>query len=498
MNMKRKMVLAAACVLLASGVLAGRVGHPEIHAQQRTVVVGTNAEYAPFEYLDSDGNLTGFDYELLEAIAAAEDLKLVWRDMPFDSLVGSMEAGDIQMIAAGIGPTKERARSVDFSDVYYTGSQSIISREEERVQDFRALSGMKVAVLEGSQSDLIVSGETADYGVVENAKVTRFKNVASAVMELKNGGADAVLIDTVMAEIYCKQTDGIVSFAVPGTEEDTVFCIAKGNRELCGRINSGLAKVKANGLYNELYEKYFGGDTESGAGSLNPAEDMGVIGTLKFLFVEENRWKYYVKGLEVTVIVSLLSVLLGILIGLAVALVRLGADRKGRETLASRLMNIYVDVIRGTPSVLQLMIVYFAVFHSRLGYVAAVVSFGINSGAYVSEVIRGGIKAVDRGQTEAGRSLGLGYRDTMRFVIIPQAVKNILPAMGNEFIQLIKETSILGYVGIMDLTKASSYVYSRTYQMFIPLAAAGVMYYLIVKILSIWMSRFERRLRESD
>ena len=167
MNMKRKMVLAAACVLLASGVLAGRVGHPEIHAQQRTVVVGTNAEYAPFEYLDSDGNLTGFDYELLEAIAAAEDLKLVWRDMPFDSLVGSMEAGDIQMIAAGIGPTKERARSVDFSDVYYTGSQSIISREEERVQDFRALSGMKVAVLEGSQSDLIVSGETADYGVVE-------------------------------------------------------------------------------------------------------------------------------------------------------------------------------------------------------------------------------------------------------------------------------------------------------------------------------------------
>ena len=414
MNMKRKMVLAAACVLLASGVLAGRVGHPEIHAQQRTVVVGTNAEYAPFEYLDSDGNLTGFDYELLEAIAAAEDLKLVWRDMPFDSLVGSMEAGDIQMIAAGIGPTKERARSVDFSDVYYTGSQSIISREEERVQDFRALSGMKVAVLEGSQSDLIVSGETADYGVVENAKVTRFKNVASAVMELKNGGADAVLIDTVMAEIYCKQTDGIVSFAVPGTEEDTVFCIAKGNRELCGRINSGLAKVKANGLYDELYEKYFGGDTESGAGSLNPAEDMGVIGTLKFLFVEENRWKYYVKGLEVTVIVSLLSVLLGILIGLAVALVRLGADRKGRETLASRLMNIYVDVIRGTPSVLQLMIVYFAVFHSRLGYVAAVVSFGINSGAYVSEVIRGGIKAVVRGQTEAGRSLGLGYRDTMQ------------------------------------------------------------------------------------
>ena len=188
----------------------------------------------------------------------------------------------------------------------------------------------------------------------------------------------------------------------------------------------------------------------------------------------------------------------GILIGLVVALVRLGAAKKGRRTVLSTIADVYVDVIRGTPSVLQLMIIYFAVFHSRLGYVAAVVSFGINSGAYVSEVIRGGILSVDKGQSEAGRSLGLGYKDTMRFIIIPQAVKTILPAMGNEFIQLIKETSILGYVGIMDLTKAASYVSSRTYQMFIPLIVAGIMYYLIVKCLSILLRRFERRLRESD
>ena len=144
------------------------------------------------------------------------------------------------------------------------------------------------------------------------------------------------------------------------------------------------------------------------------------------------------------------------------------------------------------------MIIYFAVFHSRLGYVAAVVSFGINSGAYVSEVIRGGILAVDQGQTEAGRSLGMSYTDTMSFVILPQAVKNILPALGNEFVQLIKETSILGYVGILDLTKAASYVSSRTYQMFIPLVAAGVIYYAIVKLLTILLGKFERRLRDSD
>ncbi|MCI9594516.1 MAG: ABC transporter substrate-binding protein/permease [Lachnospiraceae bacterium] len=263
-------------------------------------------------------------------------------------------------------------------------------------------------------------------------------------------------------------------------------------------INRGLAKVKESGRYDELYQQYFGGAEEGGIEIATAAENGGFLGTLSFVFLEENRWKYYLNGLEVTIIVSFLSVLLGTVIGLFVALIRLGADRKKKETFASRLMNIYVDVIRGTPSVLQLMIVYFAVFHSRFGYAAAVVSFGINSGAYVSEVIRGGIMAVDRGQTEAGRSLGLGYGDTMRFIIIPQAVKNILPAMGNEFIQLIKETSILGYVGIVDLTKASSYVSSRTYQMFIPLVAAGILYYLMVKLLSILMGRLERRLRESD
>lgn len=171
-----------------------------VYAKEK-ITVGTNAEYAPFEYLDSDGNLTGFDYELLEAIAQEENLELEWKDMPFDSLVGSMETGNIQIIAAAIGPTKEREKSVDFSDVYYTGSQSIVSSQKTPLYDFAGLSGKRVAVLEGSQSDFIVSGENTDYGVVENATVVRFKNAASAVMELKNGGVNAVLIDTIMAEI---------------------------------------------------------------------------------------------------------------------------------------------------------------------------------------------------------------------------------------------------------------------------------------------------------
>ena len=466
-----------------------------VYAKEK-ITVGTNAEYAPFEYLDSDGNLTGFDYELLEAIAQEENLELEWKDMPFDSLVGSMETGNIQIIAAAIGPTKEREKSVDFSDVYYTGSQSIVSSQKTPLYDFAGLSGKRVAVLEGSQSDFIVSGENTDYGVVENATVVRFKNAASAVMELKNGGVNAVLIDTIMAEIYCRQNGDIVYQKVDGTEEDTVYCIEKGNTELLNTVNKGLKKLKDNGEYDQIYEKFFSGENDTT--QVQIADNTGIIGTFKFIFLQDNRWKYYLNGLQVTLLVSIMSVLLGTVIGLMAAMIKLNADRKKKETVLSRIIHIYVDVIRGTPSVLQLMIVYFAVFHSRLGYVAAVVSFGINSGAYVSEVIRAGIMAVDKGQQEAGRSLGLGYKDTMRFIIIPQALKNILPAMGNEFIQLIKETSILGYVGIMDLTKASSYVSSRTYQMFIPLITAGIMYYLIVKILSIFLEKMERRMRQSD
>lgn len=485
-------------ILPILGSVIGLSTNTYANQREKRITVGTNAEYAPFEYLDSDGQLIGFDIELMNAIAKEEGVVVEWVDLPFDALLGSIETGDIQVIAAAIGPTTERERSVDFSDVYYSGSQSIVYRAGEEFKDFEDIKGKTIAVLEGSQSDLIASGENTEYGVVEGAKVKRFKNATSAIMELKNKAADVVIIDTIMAELYCKQMEGIISVAVEGTEEDTVFCIKKGNDEVTEFINSGLKKVKEDGTYEQIYEKYFSGEKDENTLVKDVEEEQGFVGILKFIFIDENRWQYYMKGLGTTLLISFLSVFVGVVLGLLVAMIRIHADRKKKRTISSIVASLYVDIVRGTPSVLQLMIIYFAVFHSRAGIIAAVVSFGINSGAYVSEVIRGGIQAVDKGQIEAGRSLGLNYKDTMRFIVIPQAIKNILPAMGNEFIQLIKETSILGYVGIVDLTKAASYVSSRTYQMFIPLVAAGVIYYFIVKALSILLKNLERRMRESD
>ena len=216
-------------------------------------------------------------------------------------------------------------------------------------------------------------------------------------------------------------------------------------------------------------------------------------------FVTEDRWKLYLNGLGVTLKVALFAAILGLAIGTIVALMKLSTNRKGKKTIWARIANVYIDIIRGTPSVLQLLIMWFIVMKScKNGVLVAVLSFGINSGAYVAEIVRAGILAVDKGQTEAGRSLGLSKAQTMIYIIIPQAIKNVLPPIGNEFIVLLKETAIVGYVSLSDLTRVANQVSSRTYEAFMPLIGAAVIYFVIIKILTILLDKLERRLRKSD
>ena len=216
-------------------------------------------------------------------------------------------------------------------------------------------------------------------------------------------------------------------------------------------------------------------------------------------FVEGDRWKLYFKGLGVTLEIALFAAILGMVIGTVVALMRLSQKRNGKKTIWARIAGIYVDVIRGTPSVLQLLIMWFIVMkNSQNGVLVASLSFGINSGAYVSEIVRAGILAVDKGQTEAGRSLGLSKAQTMIYIVIPQAIKNVLPPIGNEFIVLLKETAIVGYVSLTDLTRAANQITSRTYEAFMPLIGAAVIYFTVIKILTILLDKLETRLRNSD
>lgn len=228
-------------------------------------------------------------------------------------------------------------------------------------------------------------------------------------------------------------------------------------------------------------------------------------------FIDDNRWKWIVKGLGATILITICAAIIGIIIGVIVATIRSSYD-KNAESMSRKggigfhvfkffngICKIYITIIRGTPVVVQLMLMYFVFMKSvTIGFIVAIVTFGINSGAYVAEIIRGGIMSVDGGQFEAGRSLGFNYVQTMRYIIIPQAFKNCLPALCNEFIALLKETSIAGYVGIQDLAKAGDMIRGRTFEAFIPLIAVAIVYLIIVMILTKLLGILERRLRQSD
>ena len=227
-----------------------------------------------------------------------------------------------------------------------------------------------------------------------------------------------------------------------------------------------------------------------------------------FNFIDDGRWHYIVDGLKVTLEVTFFAVLLGIALGVIIAIVRSTYDKnkssmRGFSKFIVVLLNfickIYLTVIRGTPVVVQLMIMYFIVLVSSNNKVlVAVLAFGFNSAAYVAEIFRSGIMSIDEGQFEAGRSLGFNYVQTMRYIIMPQAFKNVLPALVNEMIVLIKETAIIGYIGEQDLTKAAMVIQSRTFEAFIPLITAAVIYLALVMLLTFFMNKLERRLRTNE
>ena len=216
-------------------------------------------------------------------------------------------------------------------------------------------------------------------------------------------------------------------------------------------------------------------------------------------FIAADRWQLFLSGLGNTLKIAAVAVLIGITIGVTIAIIRVYHKNTGKLFIADKICGLYLTVIRGTPVLVQLLILYFVVFSSvRNGVPVAMLAFGINSGAYVAEIVRAGINAVDPGQSEAGRSLGLSGPTTMRHIVLPQAVKNILPALGNEFIVLLKETSIVGYIAIVDLTKAGDIVRSRTFDAFTSLISVAVMYLILVICLTALLRYFERRLARSD
>ncbi len=342
-----------------------RASGEELHklGLKGTLRFSTNATFEPFEYYEN-GKIVGIDVDVAHAIGDELGVEVAVRDIEFDAIIASVQAGKADAGIAGLSVTPEREKNILFTDTY-----------------------------------------------------------------------------TAVHEVVLVNRDGAVAETEPG-----------------------------------------------------------IVDKFRSCFVDDARYQYLLQGLGNTLVITFFAILLSLVLGTLIAIVRATYERTGRWKVLNALCQLYLTVVRGTPTMVQLLIIYYVVFASVdvNKIVVAIIAFGLNSAAYIAEVVRSGIMSVDNGQMEAGRSLGLSYGTTMRLVILPQAFKNVLPALGNELITLLKETSISGYIGLVDLTKGSDIIRSITYEAMLPLGMVACIYLVIVMMLYLGVRRLERRLRKGE
>ncbi len=457
------------------------------------LVMVTEATFPPYEY-HTGTQIIGIDPEIVGEIAEILGYDLHIEDMSFDSVITAVQTGKADIAASGITVTDERREKVLFTDPYVVAEQVLIVPRDSDIRNKGDLRNKRIGVQHGTTGDLFVSQNIRD--------PERFTNGALAVAALAAGKLDVVVLDGDPARVHVARRPELKILEEPLTHEEYAFAVGKHAPELHQRINAALNKLKESGTLDAIRKKYvaqmLNDDGENSEGS------SGIFTQLKnsieLNFVKDARYMYLWRGFWTTVEISFFAVILGILIGFGVAVIRSTSEQTGKLKFFNFLCKIYLTVIRGTPVVVQLLIIYFVIFGAVdvSKVLVAVIAFGVNSGAYVAEIIRGGIMSVDKGQLEAGRSLGLSYWQSMREIILPQAFKNVLPALGNEFIVLLKETSISGYIALADLTKGGDIIRSQTYDAFFPLVAVALIYLAVVMLLSGLLARLEKKLKRNE
>ncbi len=339
--------------------------------------------------------------------------------------------------------------------------------------------------------------ESPDGTMRENGTLTMATNVAFPPYEYYENGK-AVGIDVDMAQAVADQLG--MELVVSDMEFDSIIAAVQSGKADIGVAGLTVTEDRLKNInFSEAYT------TAKQVIIVNTGEGavkQGFVEKFKQVFIEKDRWQYIPKGLGTTILITIFAGLIGILLGFVFAIIRVANDRNEERSIGMRILNelvkIYLTIFRGTPMMVQLLIAYFVVFATVQAnpVMTAIIAFGLNSGAYVSEAIRAGIMSVEIGQFEAGRSLGFTYGQTMIHIILPQAVKNSLPAIFNEFIALLKESAIVGYIGLVDLTKAGDIIRSNTYEAFMPLIAVALVYLVIVMFLTSLVGRLERRLKK--
>lgn len=441
--------------------------------------VGLSADYAPMEFehtVNGKTEYAGVDIDLAKKIAKDNNLKLKIVNMSFDSLLGALKTGKIDIIISGMTSTPERKKQVDFSDSYMMTKNIMLVKKDKvnEYKDIKDFNNKKVGAQKGTEQEKIAQTE------IENASITSLSRLPDVILALKSGKVEGAVVEKPVAEAYLKQNPklGISNVKFNGEEKDTVIAVPKDSPKLLSQINKTIKEVKDKGLI----DKY----VTNAANAMN--DDSGFI---------SKYGSFFLKGIKITILISLIGVALGSILGAFVALMKLSKIK-----IISWIASIYIEILRGTPMLVQVFIVFFGIT-AALGLdisalVCGTIALVINSSAYIAEIIRAGINAVDKGQMEAARSLGLNYRQTMKSVIMPQAIKNILPALGNEFVTLIKESSIVSTIGVGEIMFNAQVVQGISFDPFTPLIVAAALYFVLTFVLTRIMNMIEGRLNASD
>ncbi|HEH9263322.1 TPA: ABC transporter permease subunit [Staphylococcus aureus] len=441
--------------------------------------VGLSADYAPMEFehtVNGKTEYAGVDIDLAKKIAKDNNLKLKIVNMSFDSLLGALKTGKIDIIISGMTSTPERKKQVDFSDSYMMTKNIMLVKKDKvnEYKDIKDFNNKKVGAQKGTEQEKIAQTE------IENASITSLSRLPDVILALKSGKVEGAVVEKPVAEAYLKQNPklGISNVKFNEEEKDTVIAVPKDSPKLLSQINKTIKEVKDK----VLIDKYM----TNAANAMN--DDSGFI---------SKYGSFFLKGIKITILISLIGVALGSILGAFVALMKLSKIK-----IISWIASIYIEILRGTPMLVQVFIVFFGIT-AALGLdisalVCGTIALVINSSAYIAEIIRAGINAVDKGQMEAARSLGLNYRQTMKSVIMPQAIKNILPALGNEFVTLIKESSIVSTIGVGEIMFNAQVVQGISFDPFTPLIVAAALYFVLTFVLTRIMNMIEGRLNASD
>ena len=446
-------------------------------------VIATEAGFEPYEYY-SNGEIVGVDIDIAKKIAEYLNMDLVIKDVAFDSIISEVKTGKSDMGAAGISYTEERAREVDFTINYSESRQIVIVNKDSHINNISDIENAKIAVQLGSVADSFLTEE------YPNINIVREKKFLAAIQDLKDNKVDAVVMDELPASKLMTDDMRVLTEAL--TTDNYGMIVRKGNDKLLTAANNVIAELRESGQIDEFLLNHMGINEEV-------KKPTSLKDRFYYSVIYDGRYKYILEGLKNTLLIALGAVMIGIFLGTIAAISRNVYENTGHLKILSLISKTYVNIIRGTPSTLQLMIIYYVIFkQTSISIVlVGVLAFGINSGAYVAEIIRAGISSINKGQWEAGYALGLSYKQVISRIILPQAVKNILPALGNEFITLVKETSIGAYIGIVELTKASDIIASRTYDYFFPLVLIAIIYLIITFLLSKLISSMEKRLNNA-